>query len=156
ALERLSYDYCYIAPETLLGTGVMGPRADLYALGCVAYELVCGKPPFVSDNYLELAASHMHKPIVVPSGCGSKLGASGDEVLLKLLARSPEERYSKVEEASQALDQLERCWRVPQKPMPGSAWATSGPSLPLLRDASMAHYRVAESIVGFDPSSVSV
>jgi serine/threonine protein kinase len=60
-LDRLSYDYRYAAPETLHGTGTPGAPSDLYALGCVLYELACGEPPFVSDNYLELAYHHMHE-----------------------------------------------------------------------------------------------
>src|SRR5262249_20901119 len=48
ALDRLSYDYRYAPPEMFLGGGVLRPQSDFYALGCVAYELLCGAPPFVS------------------------------------------------------------------------------------------------------------
>src|SRR5262249_45434652 len=64
ALERLSYDYRYAAPEAFQGSGALVQQSDFYSLGCVAYELACGRPPYVSDNYLELAGRHLHEPIV--------------------------------------------------------------------------------------------
>ena len=57
-LDRLSYDYRYAPPEMFRQDGTLGPWSDFYALGCVAYELACGAPPFVSDNHFELAGKH--------------------------------------------------------------------------------------------------
>ena len=57
---RLSYDYRYAAPEVFGGREAPGPAADWYALACVAFELLCGTPPFVSDDWHELA--HQHSP----------------------------------------------------------------------------------------------
>src|SRR5262249_23699215 len=101
ALDRLSYDYRYTAPESFHGVGAVGIQADFYSLGCVAYELACGAPPFISDNYLQLAANHMYEAIVEPSHRGSNLGSEGDKVLLRLLATSPTRRYSKTEDVLQ-------------------------------------------------------
>ncbi len=149
ALERLSYDYRYAAPETFRGSGTVGLQSDFYALGCVAYELACGAPPFVSDNYLELAALHVHEAIAPPSRRGSRLGPAGDAVLMKLLARSPAERYANVDDVLRALTELEVSWK-PAVPEAGR------PAAPLVHDASLAHYRGSESVVGFDASAASV
>jgi serine/threonine-protein kinase len=146
ALDRLSYDYRYAAPESFHGAGAMGIQSDLYSLGCVAYELACGAPPFVSDNYLELAANHMYDAIVEPSHRGSNLESEGDEVLLRLLATSPTGRYSKTEDVLQALDRLEESWRRPL--------TQAAPEAPLLRDASLARYQGAESVFRFDAPAV--
>jgi serine/threonine protein kinase len=149
ALERLSYDYRYTAPEMFQGKGELSPASDFYSLGCVAYELVCGEPPFVSDNYVELAARHVHESIVPPSRRGSPLGPWGDEVLLKLLARSPAERYSRAEEILTQLNGLEsRCLLAGPKP--------SSRDRRLLRDASFSRLRSADSILGFDASAASL
>ena len=86
ALDRLSDDYRYFCAGRCSWNA--GPASNFYSLGCVAYELACGSPPFVSDNYLELAAQHLRAKIVPPSSRGSILGVSRDAVLLKLLARS--------------------------------------------------------------------
>jgi serine/threonine protein kinase len=148
ALERLSYDYRYAAPETLRGGQEAGPQADFYALGCLAYELACGGPPFVRDNYLELAACHLHEAIVPPSRRGSRLGPAGDEVLLKLLARSPADRYAGAADILRALDRLEA-------PPPAGGPEVSR-AAPLLRDASLARLRGTESVLDFDASAGSL
>ena len=61
SLDRLSYDYRYAAPELFERSGIAGPSADLYAVGCIAHELTCGRPPFVADNPFELAGMHLHE-----------------------------------------------------------------------------------------------
>jgi anti-anti-sigma factor len=147
ALQRLSYDYRYAAPETFSGGGVVGPQSDFYSLGCVAYELACGEPPFVSDNYLELAARHLHEAVIPPSRRSSRLGPNGDKFLLELLARTPSERYASVEDAVRALGWLERA-RQDDAEFPV-------PPPKLLRDASLARLKTAESVLGFDVSAAS-
>jgi serine/threonine protein kinase len=164
ALDRLSYDYRYAAPETFRGGGAAWPQADFYSLGCVAYELACGEPPFVSDNYLELAARHLHDAVVPPSRRGSRLGPAGDEVLLKLLARSHADRYAWDEHILRALDRLEAAQRPApllrdtshdHSPPPFSVLRLQGPA-PLLRDTSLARFQGTESVLGFDASAVSL
>src|SRR5262249_58606024 len=103
--EVCVYIYRCAGRETF-AVGAVEPRSDFYPLGCVAYELVCGQPPFVSDNYHELAACHIHQAPAPPSSRGSRLGTTGDQVLLKLLARSPADRYAKAEDILQALARL--------------------------------------------------
>jgi serine/threonine protein kinase len=132
ALDRLAYDYRYAAPEMFLGGGVPGPRSDFYALGCVVYELLCGAPPFVSDNFHELAARHLNDPIIPPSQRGSPLGARGDAIVLKLLARSPGERYGTLEQILGAL-----------------ALAAPDGRGSLLRDASLVNYQGGQSVLSF-------
>jgi serine/threonine protein kinase len=147
ALNRLSYDYRYAAPEMFQGGGVLGPASDFYALGCVAYELVCGAPPFVSDNFHELAARHLNDPIPPPSQRGSALGRAGDAVILKLLARSPRERWGTHEEVLEALAALE----ATLKPRGlGEGIGIAPPSHPLLRDASLMNYQGGQSVVNFE------
>jgi serine/threonine protein kinase/uncharacterized caspase-like protein len=146
ALDRLAYDYRYAAPEMFLGGAAPGPRADFYALGCVAYELLCGQPPFVSDNFHELAARHINGAITPPSQRGSKFGAKGDAVVLKLLTRMPAERYGTLEEVLRALSALEDALQGPAGELP----VGSAPTPPLLRDASLVNYQGAQSVLNFD------
>jgi serine/threonine protein kinase len=145
ALDRLAYDYRYAAPEMFRGAGAPGPAADFYALGCVAYELACGQPPFVSDNYHELVAYHLLGPVLTPSRRGSRLGAGGDEVLLRLLAESPAGRYGTLEEVLRALASL---GAAPAEAAPGPA--PPPPAPPLLREASLLNYQGPQSILNFN------
>jgi serine/threonine protein kinase len=145
ALDRLAYDYRYSPPEMFLARGEIGPPSDYYALGCVAYELLCRAPPFVSDNFHELAAKHINESIIPPAQRGSPLGAMGDEIILKLLARSPRERYGALEEVFQALDDLNSAAFGEQRIAPGSR--------PLLRDVSIMNYQAGHSMLNFEQTS---
>ena len=101
-LDRLSYDYRYAPPEIFRQGEAIGPKADFYSLGCVAYELSCGRPPFVSDSHFELAGMHDRDSIELPSRRGSRLGPAGDPVLLRFLAKSPSDRYADLDAATRA------------------------------------------------------
>ena len=94
-LDRLSYDYRYAPPEMFRQGGTLGPWSDFYALGCVAYELACGAPPFVSDNHFELAGQHVREAVEPPSQRGSSLGPAGDALLLRFLAKSTSDRVQR-------------------------------------------------------------
>src|SRR6185436_8103455 len=50
----------YMSPEQCRGAGLVDHRADLYALGCVAYEMLCGQPPFVADGPGDVLARHIY------------------------------------------------------------------------------------------------
>ncbi len=130
-LDRLSYDYRYAPPEMFQQGGVVGPWSDLYALGCLAYELACGAPPFVSDNHYELAAKHGHEEPDPPSRRGSLLGPAGDSLILRLLAKAPSGRPADLETALQALEDLWSAVR-PRARKPAAA--------PIVGEESMIRY----------------
>ncbi|HUG93653.1 MAG TPA: protein kinase, partial [Planctomycetaceae bacterium] len=107
AMDRLAYDYRYAAPETLY-RGDSLPASDFYSAGCVLYQLACGRPPFVSDNPLELAALHHQGSPDRPSAWGSRFGSGGDPAILSLLRREPHERPASVDHVLSALNELAR------------------------------------------------
>jgi serine/threonine protein kinase len=106
-LPRLSYDFRYAAPETFRMETAIGPRADLYSLGCVAHELALGAPPFVSDNPFELAAKHLYDPLTSLVGSGKPMPLA-EWLLMGLLDKSPEQRFQNVETVVKALALLVR------------------------------------------------
>ena len=95
----------YMAPEQISGTFV-DARADLYALGCMLYELLTGRPPFVEDTPLRLAMAHMSEPPRPPSERVSGLPPEMDELLVRLLAKRPEDRLGYAEDVAAALARL--------------------------------------------------
>jgi serine/threonine protein kinase/uncharacterized caspase-like protein len=159
ALDRLAYDYRYVAPEMFRGRPQpAGPSSDFYALGCVAYELLCGAPPFVSDNFHELAARHINDRIIPPSQLGSKIGEVGDEIILKLLARSPEDRYGTLIAVLRTFARFEDfALRQPDtEALHHRHMIPPAPSPPLLHDASLANYQGGQSVLDFDQTGASL
>jgi Protein kinase domain len=87
----------YAAPEQIQGLGVDG-RTDQYALGCSAYELLCGQPPFSGRDLLATVYAQVSQPHPVPSSVRAELRAAVDEVFARVLAKSPADRYGSCEE----------------------------------------------------------
>jgi len=99
--DRLAYDYRYAAPETFRGGDLPGPAADLYALGCVAHELLRGAPPFVSDSPFELAGMHLRD--AVPRLPSAVAAVEGERFLVRLLTKEAAGRFASLAEAQAAL-----------------------------------------------------
>jgi serine/threonine protein kinase len=138
--QRLAYDYRYAAPEALVGAAV--PASDFYALGCVAYELVCGAPPFVSDHYNEVLVQHATRPVPPPRQHCPGLPPVVEALLLRLLAKDVGLRPASVAEAlwrvDEAAGQMLHGTREPSAELSGPA---EPPGVRLLRDASLAEFR---------------
>ena len=94
----------YAAPEQLSGKHVDG-RADQYALGCTAYELLCGQPPYRRDQGLAVIYAHMTAPPPQPTRVRPDLPAGADDVFRKVLAKDPADRYGSCQEFADALRQ---------------------------------------------------
>lgn len=96
----------YMAPEQFLGIG-NEPRSDLYALGCIAYEILTGAPPFLG-SFVQLADAHRHAVPPPPSSRrpGAGIPPELDEVVLRCLAKSAEARFSTGHELLIALESV--------------------------------------------------
>jgi serine/threonine-protein kinase len=95
----------YIAPEIQAGPegGGATPQSDLYSLGCVAFELLTGKPPFTAATNDALAALHALAKAPLPSSRRPELPPAFDDVLLSALAKEPTQRPESVEHFRRAL-----------------------------------------------------
>jgi serine/threonine protein kinase len=95
----------YMAPEQCRGAREVDHRADLYALGCIFYELLCGRPPFLEKGIGDLFAAHMFMPPQPPSTFEPSVPPALDAVILNLLAKAPEQRFPSAAVFLQALEQ---------------------------------------------------
>ena len=92
----------YAAPEQIQGLAVDG-RTDQYALGCTAFELLCGQPPFLRDQGIAAIYAHLSEPPPQVSSIRPGLPAAVDAVFARVLAKSPAERYETCQEFAEAL-----------------------------------------------------
>src|SRR4051794_14592351 len=82
----------YLSPEQARGEAV-DARSDVYAAGCVLFELVCGHPPFVGDNPVSVAYQHVREDPRPPSDSNRDVTPPIDAIVLKALAKNPLNRY---------------------------------------------------------------
>ncbi len=82
----------YLSPEQARGEPV-DRRSDVYSLGCVLYEMLTGDPPFTGDTPISVAYQHVREDPVPPSERHEGISPDLDAVVLKALAKNPENRY---------------------------------------------------------------
>jgi pimeloyl-ACP methyl ester carboxylesterase/predicted Ser/Thr protein kinase len=82
----------YMAPEQVDGEGTVDGRADVYALGCLAYEMLAGEPPFVG-RARTVMLRHLRDPVPPISTVRPALGTAVDGVVTTALAKSPADRF---------------------------------------------------------------
>jgi predicted ATPase len=97
----------YLAPEQALGQPA-DPRADLYALGVMLYELLCGQLPFVADDPLAVISQHLYAPVLPLRATHPEIPPALDDLVVRLLSKRPEERPPSAAAVRQALEALGR------------------------------------------------
>ena len=87
----------YLSPEQARG-GPIDQRSDLYSVGVVLYELLTGTVPFTGDTPVEIAMKHLSSVPEPPSARRAEIPHPLDQVVLRALAKDPDERYASAEE----------------------------------------------------------
>ncbi|MEV4753897.1 Stk1 family PASTA domain-containing Ser/Thr kinase [Micromonospora sp. NPDC049559] len=87
----------YLSPEQARGEAV-DARSDVYAAGCVIFELLCGHPPFVGDSPVSVAYQHVREDPPTPSDINPDVTPAIDSIVLKALSKNPLNRYQSAAE----------------------------------------------------------
>ncbi|MGE5134300.1 MAG: Stk1 family PASTA domain-containing Ser/Thr kinase [Gemmatimonadota bacterium] len=82
----------YLSPEQARGERV-DARSDLYSTGCLLYELLTGRPPFLGDSPVAIAYQHVRENPVPPSRLDPEIPGWADAIVLKAMAKNPADRY---------------------------------------------------------------
>lgn len=107
AVGRTPGTPAYMAPEMALGETVDG-RADIYALGCVAYYLLTGKLVFDAENTFQMIAKHLNQVPASPSARGAvEVPPELEKLILECLAKNPADRPSSAAELSRRLASID-------------------------------------------------
>ncbi|WP_240356241.1 MULTISPECIES: serine/threonine-protein kinase [Myxococcus] len=112
----------YMAPEQCHDARIIDARADLYSLGIVYFELLCGRPPFVGETASVLQAHVSRRPPSLAKLVPSAMPDEVEALVARLLAKAPEERWASASEVADALERLPMIGqhtRVEQRPAGG-------------------------------------
>jgi serine/threonine-protein kinase len=94
----------YMSPEQCRGiTEEIDHRTDIYALGIILYEMLTGAPPFMSAGWGDVVLMHVTKPVPPPRAKNPGIPLELEAVILKALAKAPEDRWPSMAEMDTAL-----------------------------------------------------
>ena len=96
----------YMSPEQCRGAGHVDQRSDVYALGCMLFALMTGRPPFQADGAGELIAMHLREPAPAPSQLRPGIPHELDQLVLRCLAKDPAQRFASGAELAIAIGGL--------------------------------------------------
>lgn len=96
----------YMAPEQARDAAHVDARADIYSLGCTLYALVTGRAPFAGKTAAEVMTKHATEPVPPPDVVVKRVPKALSEIILKMVAKAPEDRYQSMLEAAKAMEQF--------------------------------------------------
>lgn len=98
----------YMSPEQCLGTAI-DHRTDIYSMGCVIFETLTGAPPFIGDSALATMMKHQSEPAATlqEASLGREFPAALEQIVKRMLAKVPDERFERVSGVARALMQLD-------------------------------------------------
>ncbi len=94
----------YMAPEQVMHNQPPDRPTDIYGLGAVAYFTLTGRPPFLGQTAMEVMVAHARDPVPPPSQFRADIPADLEAVVLRCLAKNPQDRYPNTTSLARALD----------------------------------------------------
>jgi serine/threonine-protein kinase len=112
----------YLSPEQARGETV-DARSDIYSTGCLLYELLAGRPPFIGESPVSVAYQHVREEARPPSQFNPDVSGNVDHIVAKALAKRTDERYQSAADMRSDIERVLAGHAVapPSAPSPGSA-----------------------------------
>ncbi len=141
----------YLSPEQARGERV-DARSDLYSTGCLLYELLTGRPPFLGDSPVAIAYQHVRENPVPPSRVDPEVPQWADAIVLRAMAKDPRDRYQSAAEMRQDIQRALQGVPVaaPRTAAYGTATQRVGPATAMATGA-MAGYEYGQDDDGYPP-----
>lgn len=93
----------YVSPEQAVANRAVDGRSDIYGLGAMLYFMVTGRPPFQLETPTDVLRAHVSEPVVPPRERRADVPADLEAVILRCLAKRPEDRYADARAVADAL-----------------------------------------------------
>ncbi len=95
----------YMSPEQCRG-GDVDQRTDVYSVGCGLFHMLTGRPPFDCESVADFIASHLREDPPAPSECAPELSPAVDKVVMRCVAKNPNDRFQSMAELAVALEEV--------------------------------------------------
>ena len=115
----------YMSPEQVMGTEVDG-RADQYSLGIILYQMVTGTTPFQGETPMQIAAQQLHSQPPSPRMFRPELPYTAEQVMLKIIAKRPGDRYTNALELATAFRMAQQELEIQQQTLQSNSFTSSG------------------------------
>lgn len=100
--------YAYMSPEQITNSAPVTGQSDLYAVGCILFELLAGRTPFLADTQFEMLRQHIQEPAPALRSLCSECPAGLNQLVAQLLKKSPKARPATARSVQVALDEVAR------------------------------------------------
>ena len=134
----------YLSPEQARGERV-DARSDLYSTGCLLYELLTGRPPFLGDSPVAIAYQHVRENPIPPSRVDPEVPQWADAIVLRAMAKDPRDRYQSAAEMRADIQRALQGVPVAAPQRVGTATAMAGTT------GAMAGYDYGQGDDGYPP-----
>ena len=111
----------YMSPEQCRGAGRVDHRTDVYSLGCMLYQMLTGRPPFMLEGAGEILAAHIHVPPMPLRAHEPSVPPALEEVVLRMMEKDPAQRYQTMAQVVDALNAVVRRFADEEEPEPSLA-----------------------------------